>query len=376
MLKKNPELVMIKVIHVIWSATIGGIERVVMDLISQQQKNADLTVSLLIAKSEGDLLPHFASLNIEVFALGLKGGHDISAGCYRKAKELFQHNDIIHIHSFNPLIALAAKNSNRKIIYTEHGNFGIGKKTGWRDDLVSSLQKRFLNSSVDFIIFNSKFSEQFASGRYGLSRVKKQVIYNGIPAFIPSGSNPEIPELKNSFVVGTIARMAGVKRIDRLLKTYALFSKDKMDCRLYVIGDGPLLQEMKNLAVKLGIERTTIFAGYRQDARYCLQSFDVCAFTSEKEAFGLVAIEAYDAGKPVIVFSDSGGLAEIVSPQDDGDVVNDEKEFAERINTYYNNRSGDFNGIDQEQRKNYAKQFTIERMEKEIYTVYKNTCTT
>jgi len=41
---------MFKVVHVIWSATIGGIERVVMDLISQQQKNNDLEVSLLIGR--------------------------------------------------------------------------------------------------------------------------------------------------------------------------------------------------------------------------------------------------------------------------------------------------------------------------------------
>lgn len=362
---------MIKVIHVIWSATIGGIERVVMDLISQQQKNTDLNVSLLIAKSEGDLLPHFASLNAEVFTLGLKNGTDISSSCYRKAKEIFQNNDIIHIHSFNPLVALAARNSGKKIIYTEHGNFGVGKKKNWSDSIVVTLLKRFLNSSVDMLVFNSEFTQKLAVHRYGLQSVNKKVIYNGVPPFTPSADKINIPEIKNSFVVGTIARMAGVKRIDRLLKSYALFSKDKMDCRLYIIGDGPLLQEMKDLAAKLGIERTTIFAGYRQDARNCLQLFDVCAFPSEKEAFGLVAIEAYDAGKPVIVFNDSGGLVEIVSPQNKGDVVKDEKEFAERIETYYNNRTNDFNGVEQEKRKTYAQNFTIEKMEKEIYSVYK-----
>ena len=52
-------------------------------------------------------------------------------------------------------------------------------------------------------------------------------------------------------------------------------------------------------------------------------------------------------------------------------VVENEKEFAERINLYYNNRSGEFNGIYQEQRKKYAQKFTIERMEKEIYSLYK-----
>ena len=151
---------MFKVVHVIWSATIGGIERVVMDLISQQQKNNDLEVSLLIGKSEGDYLPAFNALTSKVYSLGLKSGNDISPTQYLKAKNIFLQHDIIHIHSFNPLIAWAARNSGKRIIYTEHGNFGVGKKKSWRDDLVTSLQKRFLNASVDTIIFNSRFSQQ------------------------------------------------------------------------------------------------------------------------------------------------------------------------------------------------------------------------
>lgn len=365
---------MLKVVHVIWSATIGGIERVVMDLLSQQQKNNELEPALLIGKSEGDYLPQFTKLGNKVYTLGMKSGTDFSPSQYKKVKTIFQQYDIIHIHSFNPLIAWAARNSGKKIVYTEHGNFGVGKKKSWRDDLVSSLQKRFLNSAVDFITFNSKFSKDLATGRYGLYKVKKQVIYNGIPPFT-SSEKKDIPELKGAFVVGTIARMAGVKRIDRLLQSYAVFSKDKLDVRLYIIGDGPLLQEMKAQATKLGIERTTIFAGYRQDARYCLQLFDVCAFPSEKEAFGLVAVEAYDAGKPVIVFSDGGGLTELVEKEDAGDIVNDEIKFAERLEYYYNNRSNVMNGVKEEQRKEFAKQFSIDRMEKEIYSVYSNLIT-
>ena len=43
--------------------------------------------------------------------------------------------------------------------------------------------------------------------------------------------------LDGTFVVGTIARLAGVKRIDRLLKSYALFSEGKNLLKLESLSD-------------------------------------------------------------------------------------------------------------------------------------------
>ncbi len=357
-----------KVLHVIWSATIGGIERVVMDLINRQNKNPHLEVSLLIGKTEGELLPSFASLHIEVYTLGLKSGNEFSISKYQKAKKIFSEQDIIHIHSFNPLICRAAKSSGKKIIYTEHGNFGIGKQKTWRDKIVKHLQKQFLNNSVDQLLFNSHFSQKQSELLYGLTNVKRKVIYNGIPLKQEMLQAPADLKtmLDGTFVVGTIARLAGVKRIDRLLKSYALFSEGK-NCKLLLIGDGPLMSELKALAEKLGIIGSTLFAGYRKDARSCLQLMNVCAFPSEKEAFGLVAIEAWDAGKPVVVFNDAGGLAELVNAMDKNDITSNESEFAERLNYYYYHPS---TTVDVERRKEFAGRFSIEKMENEIYSVY------
>lgn len=357
-----------KVMHVIWSATIGGIERVVMDLINRQNKNPHLEVSLLIGKAEGELLPSFASLQIEVYTLGLKSGNEFNIRKYQKAKHIFAEQDIVHIHSFNPLICRAAKSSGCKIIYTEHGNFGIGKQKTWRDRIVKSLQKQFLNNSVDQLLFNSHFSQNQSEWLYGLKNVNRKVIYNGIPLKQEIVKAPEDLKaaLEGFFVVGTIARLAGVKRIDRLLKAYALFSEGR-NCKLLLIGDGPLMPDLKVLAEKLGIINSTLFAGYRKDARSCLQLMDVCAFPSEKEAFGLVAIEAWDAGKPVVVFNDAGGLAELVSELDKNDITTGEKEFADRLNYYFNHPS---TTNDIEKRKEFAGRFSIEKMEKEIYSVY------
>jgi glycosyltransferase involved in cell wall biosynthesis len=364
---------MVKVMHVIWSATIGGIERVVMDLITEQMKNPDLQVSLLIGKSEGDLLSRFQALSIPCHAAGLKSGTDLSFSAYRHIQKLFLATDIIHIHSYNPIISFAASNSGKRIIYTEHGNFGFGKKKKSLDIIVNLLRKRFLNNSVDTILFNSRFTQSIALSRYGLSKVKQKIVYNGIPMQEKENRLPpdDLKNLTDSyFTIGTVARMAGVKRIDRLLKVYALFSKSKT-CRLVIIGDGPLMKKMQQLAVTLGIEGTTIFAGYRQDARECMQLMQVCALTSQQEAFGLFAVEAWEAGKPVIVFKDAGGLAELVKQLEVNDIAEDEEQFVKRLEYYYEHRDL-LNDVQKKKaRIDFANRFSIETMQKEIYSIYK-----
>jgi L-malate glycosyltransferase len=362
---------MIRVVHVIWSASIGGIEKVVIDLITRQKKNPELEVSLLVGKSGGDF-SRINAENIKVTSLGLTGGSDVSPFCYRKAKNIFRNCNIIHIHSFNPLLAVAASNSGTKIIYTEHGNFGIGKKRSWTDGLLTSLQKRFLNSSVDIITFNSEFSKETAEKKYGLKKAKKVIIYNGISLEITETEKPQDLEeqLKGHFVIGTVARFAGVKRIDRLLHVYAHFCKNK-NTRLLLIGDGPLMDEMKQLAASLDIERSTIFAGYRTDARQCLSLMDVFALTSEQEAFGLVVVEAWDAGKPTVVYSDAGGPVELVQEVETANVAETEQQFAERLEYYYNNRN-EINSENRKERlKTMAKNFSIEIMEQKFFAVYK-----
>jgi glycosyltransferase involved in cell wall biosynthesis len=196
------------------------------------------------------------------------------------------------------------------------------------------------------------------------------VIYNGICfPFNPSTVNEEIArQVSGKFTIGTIARLAEVKRVDRLIDSFAGFSKDK-DAMLLIIGDGPLMHPLQKQAAASGITDKIIFAGYKSNARNYLPLMDVVVIPSSGEAFGLAAVEAWDAGKPVIAFSDSGGPAELIAGEDSNNIVDSIESLAGRISYFYEN--GDT--VDASlKRKELASTFNIEVMEKKIFNIYKN----
>jgi glycosyltransferase involved in cell wall biosynthesis len=362
---------MISVVHVIWSANFGGIETLVFDLCAAQKKNPHLKVELLVGKKEGAGLKKLFERDTLVHFAGLKNGLDFSFSKYKKLKKFFSQFDIIHIHSFNFLVAQAAVHSGKKIVFTEHGNFGFGRKKRISDSVNYFLLKRFLRRKVDFISFNSVFTMETAHERYGLEQVNCEVIYNGID-FSNDRAVATPDELKQKlngrFVVGTSSRFAGFKRIDRLIRAFAEFQKDK-DTILLLVGDGILRKDLEQLVWQLNIRDKTIFTGYRNEVRQLQQLMDVCVFPSENEPFGLVSIEAMSLGKPVLVFRDGGGIAELILQVSEKDVVQDTEALVERMNFYFRNReeieTGAYNRIQ------FAKSFDIKLMEEKFFEVYK-----
>jgi glycosyltransferase involved in cell wall biosynthesis len=92
------------------------------------------------------------------------------------------------------------------------------------------------------------------------------------------------------------------------------------DSRAVFVGSGPLLEEVKRLAIRLKVDHRTDFAGYRADARAFMARGSVVAVPSRWEGFGLVAVEAAAVGRP-IVGSQVSGLAELVPRYVPGELV-------------------------------------------------------
>ena len=73
--------------------------------------------------------------------------------------------------------------------------------------------------------------------------------------------------------------------------------------KLLLVGEGPLLQELKDYAAKLKIEDNIIFLGNRDDVPNIMQAMDAFVLPSLFEGLGLVNIEAQAAGLPCVVSS-------------------------------------------------------------------------
>lgn len=132
----------------------------------------------------------------------------------------------------------------------------------------------------------------------------------------------------------------------------------KSGCVLVVVGDGPLLNSLKE-KVKVENVEDVIFTGARNDIANVIQSSNLLILPSYSESFGLVLIEALACGKPVIG-SNVGGIKEIITddvgllvePTDSKglansiDLILSDKELREKFQSNARDRAMDFSEVD------------------------------
>lgn len=360
------------VLHFIWSANFGGIEKLVINLAQQQQQNPNLKVTLLIGTRKGNFLKMIEKAGLLCEFADLKSGFDFSYDKLKRIRNLMSAFDIIHVHTFNPVIANAAVRSGKKIVFTVHGNFGFGRYRRLTDWILQYLCGYFLRNHVHYITYNSAFSREYARKFYRLKpNQNESLIYNAIPAHESLPADRDIDSLKimtKKFVVGTASRFAGFKRIDRLIEAFSVFCINKSDSLLLLTGDGIKMHELKEMVNKKGIKEKVIFSGYKENVLAWLNRMDVCVFPSENEPFGIVALEALSLGKPVIVFADGGGITEIIKPLNKLNIVENTTYLIERLNFYYTNRKAIADEMDNN--RQYVTRFDLSENEKEYYKVY------
>jgi glycosyltransferase involved in cell wall biosynthesis len=356
-----------KVLHIIWSSNIGGIESLVFNLCKAQNKNDKIVPTIFIAKSGGPLPDKIKDEKLNLIEGNFKkGSTNISELqlCIRH----FSNFDILHIHSFNPIIAYAAIKSKKKIVYTEHGNFGFQRKISFSENISRKLLNYFLNTNINFITFNSIFSEQESKKRYGLTNVRNEVVFNGID--LTNNTFESVSNfVKAKITIGTVGRLVEVKRIDRLINAFSKV-ENKSNFEIKIIGDGPLMQNLHELSSNLKLNEHITFMGFRKDLQVQFQTWDLLVMSSIGEAFGLVVLEAYQFGLPVAIFADGGGMVEIVSPNDPELIVENEMQLTELISTLPS-RINTLNETKKvNQRKLTANSFSIDAMCTKFEKIY------
>lgn len=100
-----------------------------------------------------------------------------------------------------------------------------------------------------------------------------------------------------------------VKRVEDVIKVFCRVRK-KLPCKLLLVGDGPERRRMEDLCQDLGISEDVRFLGKLEAIEEVLSVSDLFIMPSEKESFGLAALEAMACEVPVLS-SNVGGLPEL-----------------------------------------------------------------
>ncbi len=110
-----------------------------------------------------------------------------------------------------------------------------------------------------------------------------------------------------------VSRLAPLKRLDLLLR--ALAEPAARGLRCVIAGEGEEAGRLHALRAELGLEGRVELAGRVDDAallEHLARCRAVC-FVPYDEDYGLVTVEAFAAGKPVVTCTDSGGPTELVT---------------------------------------------------------------
>ena len=117
---------------------------------------------------------------------------------------------------------------------------------------------------------------------------------------------------QDSWIVGNVGRLHPDKDQATLLRGFAeALPKLPANSQLVILGKGRLEQDLKELAMELGIGQQVLLLGQVPQASRYYKAFDVFALSSDHEPFGMVLLEAMVAGVPLIATS-AGGAKEVV----------------------------------------------------------------
>lgn len=232
--------------------------------------------------------------------------------------------DLLHVHYAVPHAVSAAlgkdmANSTIGVITTLHGTDVtiLGHDPGLRNTVRYGIDKSTITTAV---------SESLRLETLELIQPKKDLvtIYNFIDENKYHPVNPGT--LKSDFgiksdekVIVHISNFRKVKRIPDIIESFRGVLKE-IDAKLLLVGDGPEKVEMEALVMELGLQVQVIFTGKRDDLPELLAISDVMFHLSEKEAFGLVLLEALACGLPSVA-TDVGGIPEVIEDGVNGFLV-------------------------------------------------------
>ncbi len=233
--------------------------------------------------------------------------------------------DVIHTHTefgIGTFARVIGKQLDIPVIHTYHTMYEDyvhyitkGYFDGASKKIVEYLTKFYCDKTIHELIVPTKKTYDLFKEKYKYDR-SVHIIPTGIEIerfYKEKLKIEKLNELKEKLkikdddvVVLFVGRIASEKNVEFLIKNHEHILKKNENCKLLIVGDGPDLEEYKNLAYKLKISDSIIFTGKVpwDEVPYYYGISDVFTTASHTETQGLTVIEAMAASLPVIALDD------------------------------------------------------------------------
>lgn len=295
----------------------GGAERVISILAKKFFTNG-YKVDIIVAEKKG---PYFNDIpnSIRVIDFNCKKIMLVLPQLIKYLKQetpdiLFTSH--IHVSTIASFAKVIAGVKTKLIIRQPTMLFPSQKKKS----LSNTLRLKIFLISLNFvnkIILTSEFmKKEFV--KYSPKSIKKiEIIYNPIDISGIEEKSCQLPfhdffkESEKLPVIIAAGRLTKVKDFSTLIKAFKIVN-DNMSCRLIILGEGELREELCKLAKKLNIEDFISFPGFVNNPYKYMKASQVFVSSSLWEGFPNGLVEAMACNLNIVATSCEGGSAEIL----------------------------------------------------------------
>ena len=215
--------------------------------------------------------------------------------------------DVVHTHlDVVKYAALAAKLTGiRRCVHTVH-NVAHMEAEG----LARKINKVYFRTGLAVPVALNPLVQKTICEVYGLLEDMVPVVYNGVDLSRCLEKTDYRPN--NPMTLVHIGRFNEQKNHAGLLEAFRLLLEQAPNCRLNLLGDGELLEPMRQLAREKGIADKVFFLGSQSNVHPYLQEADLFVLPSNYEGMPMTIIEAMGTGLPIVA-TDVGGVADMVT---------------------------------------------------------------
>ncbi|MDM1486790.1 glycosyltransferase [Acinetobacter towneri] len=292
----------------------GGAEQISLDVANNLAKIHDVTIALLDAKNirmpiSGSINQIDLNINSKLMRGNLWRNKKLTLNDLNKIKILAENKYDLIVLSHWYALHLASYMDGNVWVWVHGEIFNPRQQPTnnlfrwYKEKRRVILEKKYFNKLLNgknLIFVNKALKESY---KPYIPQSKTKVIYNGIDEIRLKKDLNNTNEIKWDCIF--IGRLSSEKQPEYAIKAFA---SSNLQGKMAVIGDGQLLEKLKNLAIELNVEKRIDFLGWQDKPAIFIKQSKILIMSSKQEGFGLVIAEAILLETPVIAFNCSEGV--------------------------------------------------------------------
>lgn len=302
---------MIHVMHVLTGLGRGGAERVIADIVARTDPSR-FRHSLCYLGPPHDLADEIRAAGCDVVCLNASGKLSwAKAAPALRAQIRERRPDVLHTATFEANLCARLASARMGVpqvtwlVGMDYDPESV-RAAGW--SMRSNHLRRWLDSwsakaAGDQFVACSAAVMHSAIDRMKIAPSRIRVIYNPVDPQTTQADPEEVEALRRSlglapdaFVYLTVGRHDPPKAHGCLLEAFAVVAQDRQEARLVLLGRGPLTEDLRRHAQRLGVAERVVFLPSLPRIGPLLTLADVFCFPSLLEGLPVALLEAMTAG--------------------------------------------------------------------------------